>query len=165
MRRYHPLTSWRYVFAMKQIILAAALVAAHTSGASAQICERADAQSLVSSLKPIEQFKTMLRMTVVRTQTYGMASAGNPSATRQKLDVAIEEAAHRHAVEWQRNMVASWNTLPATELKGACAALNKHDNVAFMEFARTVGPLVKARNEPLLKTAATEVLGKLWPAH
>ncbi len=144
---------------MKNLILTAALLFASSSNGYAQTCDHAE--SLVSSLKPSEQFKSMLRATVQRTQTYAMASVRNPSGARERLDSAIEIATRRHAAEWERNLVASWNTLPAIDLKNACAALRERNNVAFMRFAQRVGPMVQTRNEPLLKKAAAEVLGDL----
>jgi hypothetical protein len=125
-------------------------------------CESADAQSLVTALRPETQFRAMLKMFVERTQTFQMANAKDSSGTRTKLDAALDRAVKRHGAEWERNLVSAWATLNAGELEQVCSVLGEKNNTTFMRFATRVAPAVKSKNEPLLKRAATEILGEIW---
>ena len=124
-------------------------------------CERVDAQSLVTALKPERQFRAMLKMLVVRTQTFAMANAKDSSGTDRKLEAALDEAVARYGPEWERQLVAAWGTLDEAELEQVCGALGK-DEATFMRFATQVAPAAKSKNEPLLMRAASDVLGKIW---
>lgn len=147
---------------MKRTILV--LVAAVAVGGCGQSprCAANNAEALVEALKPKEQFRSMLTMTVERTQTAAMAAARDGPAARQKLAQAVDEAVERHGTEWESNLVASWQTLSAAELQQVCSAVAKHDQDTFMQFAERLGPEVKSRNEPLMQRAAVEVLTAVW---
>ena len=104
----------------------------------------------------------MLTMTVERTQTAGMAAARDGSKGREKLAQAVDAAVERHGAEWERNLVASWQTLSAAEVQQVCTALKARDQDTFMRFTKRVGPVVKSRNEPLMQRAAVDVLDAVW---
>ena len=101
-------------------------------------------------------------MAVGRTQTAAMVKARDGASGDQKLAKAIDAAVKRHSAEWEENLVSSWQSLGAEEIGLACAALQKNDPRSFMPFAQRVGPQVQARNEPLLRSAAEEVLKTVW---
>ena len=145
----------------RPILILSALVALGGCGQSPR-CASNSAQGLVEALRPREQFRSMLTMTVKRTQTVGMAAARDGSAARQKLAQAVDEAVERHGAEWERNLVASWQTLSAAEVEQVCTALKERDQDTFMRFTQRVGPEVKSRNEPLLRRAGVEVLESVW---
>ena len=125
-------------------------------------CASRDAQGLVAALKPTEQFRAMLTMAVERTQTVAMAASRDGSAARQKLVQAIDKSVERHGAAWERNLVTSWQSLSAAEIEQVCSALEEQDQTTFQSFAQRVGSEVKSRNEPLLSTAAIEVLDSVW---
>lgn len=125
-------------------------------------CASYDVQGLVEALRPKEQFRSMLTMTVERTQTASMAAARDGSKGHEKLAQAVDAAVERHGAEWEQNLVASWQTLSAAEVQEACAALEKRDQDTFMRFTQRVGPVVQLRNEPLIGRAAVEVLSAAW---
>ncbi|QIK77987.1 hypothetical protein G7077_02740 [Sphingomonas piscis] len=131
----------------RRIFILSALVALGACGQSPR-CATDDAQGLVQALKPREQFRSMLTMAVERTQTAGMVAARDDSKSREKLAHAVTDAVERHEAEWERNLIASWQTLSAAELKQVCAALKERDQNAFMRFAQRVGPAVKTQNDP-----------------
>jgi hypothetical protein len=145
----------------RPILILSALVALGGCGQSPR-CATNDAQGLVEALKPTEQFRSMLTLTVERTQTAGMAAARDGSKGREKLAQAVDEAVERYGAEWERNLVASWGTLSAAEVEQACTALKERDQETFMRFTQRVGPDVKSRNEPLMQRAAVEVLNAVW---
>jgi hypothetical protein len=144
-----------------RILILSALAGLGGCGQSPR-CATNDAQGLVEALEPREQFRSMLTMTVERTQTAGMAAARDGSKGREKLARAVDEAVERHGAEWERNLIASWQTLGAAEVQQACTALKERDQDTFMRFTQRVGPEVKSRNEPLMQRAAVEVLNALW---
>ena len=125
-------------------------------------CKSNDAQGLVEALKPRDQFKSMLTMTVGRSQTAGMVSARDGLAAAPKLARAVDKAVERHGLEWQRNLVTSWQTLSAAEIQQVCRALQQRDEQTFQRFAQRVGPDAQTRNQPLLHRAAAEVLDTVW---
>jgi hypothetical protein len=145
----------------RPILILSALVALCGCGQSPR-CATNDAQGLVEALKPREQFRSMLTMTVERTQTAGMATARDGSKARQKLAQAVDEAVERHGAEWERNLIASWQTLSVAEVQQVCTALKGRDQATFMRFTQRIGPVVKSRNEPLMERAAVEVLNAVW---
>ena len=145
----------------RPIVILSALVALGGCGQSPR-CATNDAQGLVEALNPREQFRSMLTMTVERTQTAGMAGARDGFKGREKLAQAVDEAVERHGAEWERNLIASWQTLSAAEVQQVCAALKARDQDTFMRFTQRVGPEVKSRNEPLMQRAAVEVLNAVW---
>lgn len=142
-------------------ILTASVAVAGCGSASAQ-CVTRDAQGLVASLKPAEQFRSILTMAVGRTQTAAMVKARDGASGDEKLTQAIDAAVRRHGAEWGKNLVNSWQSLSASEIGQACAAMQKNDQASFMPFAQRVGPRVQSQNEPLLRTAAEEVLKTVW---
>lgn len=97
-------------------------------------------------------------MAVGRTQTAVMVKARDGASGDQKLAQAIHAAVQRHSAEWEKNLVSSWQSLSATEIGQACAAIQKKDQRSFMPFAERVGSRVQSLNEPLLRSAAEEVL-------
>lgn len=145
----------------RPILILSALVALGGCGQSPH-CATNDAKGLVEALNPKEQFRSMLIMTVERTQTAGIASARDGSKSREKLVQAVDEAVVRHGAEWERNLIASWQTLSAAEIQQVCTALKERDQNTFMRFTQRVGPEVKSRNEPLMQRAAVEVLNAVW---
>jgi len=132
------------------------------AGCSSPRCESPTAQSLVTALRPQTQFRAMLKMFVERTQTFAMATAKDSSGTQKKLDAALDRAVERHGAEWERNLVAAWGTLNATELEKVCSVLGNKNDTTFMRFATRVAPEVKSKNQPLLERAATEILDEIW---
>jgi hypothetical protein len=142
-------------------IVTASVALASCGSASAQ-CATRDAQGLVASMKPAEQFRSILTMAVGRTQTAAMVKARDGASGDQKLAQAIDAAVKRHSAEWEKNLVSSWQSLSATEIGQACTAMQKNDQRSFMPFAERVGPKVQSRNEPLLRSAAAEVLRTVW---
>jgi len=94
------------------ILILGALVVLGGCGQSPR-CVTSDAQGLVEALKQREQFKSMLTMTVERTQTAGMAAARIGSEAHEKLARAIDQAVERHGAEWEPNHFASLQTLSA----------------------------------------------------
>ena len=142
-------------------IVAASVALASCGSASAQ-CASRDAQGLVASMKPAKQFRSILTMAVGRTQTAAMVKARDGASGDQKLAQAIDAAVKRHSAEWEKNLVSSWQSLSATEIGQACAAMQKNDQRSFMPFAERVGPRVQSLNEPLLRSAAEEVLKTAW---
>src|SRR4051794_12929216 len=145
----------------RSILILSALVALGGCGQSPH-CASNDAQGLVEALKPREQFRSMLTMTVERTQTARMAAARDGSKSPEKLAQAVDEAVERHGAEWERNLVASWQTLSAAEIQQVCTALKERDQDTFMRFTQRVGPEGKSRNDPLIQRAAVEVLNAVW---
>jgi hypothetical protein len=141
----------------RPILILSALVALGGCGQSPR-CATNDAQGLVEALEPKEQFRSMLTMTVLRTQTAAMATARNGSKARERLARAVDEAVERHSTEWERNLVAGWQILSAAEVQQVCTALEKRDQETFMRFTQRVGPVVQSRNESLMRRAAVEVL-------
>jgi len=103
----------------------------------------------------------MLKMFVERTQTFAAASAKDSDGTRKKLEAALDRAVERHGPEWERNLVAAWATLDATELEKVCGVLGSRNDPIFMQYATRVGPAVKVKNEPLIQQAGVEVLGEI----
>jgi hypothetical protein len=146
---------------MRHTILILASVTLGGCGQSPR-CESIDAQGIVAALQPREQFRSMLSMAVERTQTIRMAVARDGSATRQKLAQAVDKAVERHGAEWERNLVASWQMLSATEVKEVCTAIKDRDQETFLRFTQRLGPEVKSRNEPLMTRAGVEVLDAVW---
>lgn len=146
----------------RPITIIVALFTLSSCGATSPRCTSNDAQGLVEALKPREQFKSMLTMAVERTQTAGMVTARDGSTAPKKLEQAIDEAVERHGDEWKRNLVLSWQTLSAAEVEQVCTALQERDQQTFTRFTRRVGPEVQSRNEPLLRSAAVEVLKAVW---
>lgn len=145
----------------RPILMLSALIALGGCGQSPR-CGSDDAKGLVEALKPREQFRSMLTMAVERTQTAGMAAARDGSDGRDKLAKAIDAAVERHGAEWERNLIASWESLSTEEVQQVCTALEERDQGTFMRFTQRVGPLVQSRNEPLMKRAAVEVLDAVW---
>ena len=101
-------------------------------------------------------------MAVGRTQTAAMVKARAGASGDQKLAQAVDAAVKRHGAEWEKNLVNSWQSLSATEIGQACAAMQKNDQRSFMPFADRVGPQVQSRNKPLLRKVAEEVLKTVW---
>lgn len=147
---------------MKRPILTLSVLVALSGCGQSPRCASNDAQGIVEALKPREQFRSMLTMTVERTPTAAMAAARDGAAAREKLAQAVDEAVQRHGAEWERNLVSSWQTLTAAEVQQVCTALEERDQDTFMGFARHLGPEVKSRNEPLMQRAAVEVLDAVW---
>lgn len=142
-------------------IITASVVLANVGNAYAQ-CATPDAKGLVSSIKPTEQFKLMLTRVVEGTKTAAMVKARDGASGDRKLAEAIDATVKRHSAEWEENLVSSWQALSADEVGQACAAIQNKDPRSFMSFAERVGPQGKARNEPLLRRAAEEVLKAVW---
>ena len=147
---------------MKRPILIISALVGLGGCAQSPRCATNDAQGIVKALKPKEQFRSMLTMIVERTQTAGMAAARDGPKGREKLARAVDEAVERHEAEWERNLVASWQTLSAAEVQHACTALEERDEDTFMRFRERVGPEAQSRNEPLMQRAAVEVLSAVW---
>jgi hypothetical protein len=143
------------------MIVTSSVVLASCGSASAQ-CATRDAQGLVASMKPAEQFRSILTMAVGRTQTAAMVKTRDGASGDQKLAQAIDVAVKSYSAEWEHNLVSSWQSLSATEIDQACAAMQKNDQRSFTPFAERVGPQVQSRNEPLLRRAAEEVLKTVW---
>ncbi|MGC5799048.1 hypothetical protein [Sphingomonas sp. NFX23] len=142
-------------------IVTATAALANCGSASAQ-CATRDAQGLVASMKPAEQFRSMLTMAVGRTETAAMVKARDGASGDRKLAQAIDATVARHGAEWEKNLVSSWQSLSAAEIGQACAAMQENDQRSFMPFAQRVGPQVQSRNELLLRNAAVEVLKAVW---
>lgn len=147
---------------MKYPILMLGAIAALAGCGQSPRCASNDAKGLVAVVKPREQFVFLLTGTVERTVTATMAKRRDGSDASKKLEQAIDEAVERHEVEWERNLVAGWETLSAAEINQVCTALKERDQETFMRFSQRVGTEVKARNEPLLQRAAVEVLKSVW---
>ncbi|MAC57846.1 MAG: hypothetical protein CMH85_07525 [Novosphingobium sp.] len=147
---------------MKRFVTIIAAFAVAGCGTMSPHCASNDAQGLVEVLRPEAQFKSMLKGVVNRTQTAKMAAAKDGSAAGQKLDQAIDDAVERHAAEWKRNLVLSWQTLSPAEVEQVCTALEQRDQQTFTRFAQRVGSKVQSRNEPLLRRSAVEVLDAVW---
>jgi hypothetical protein len=125
-------------------------------------CATVDAQGIADAVHPNTQFKHMLEGVVRSTVTAKIIMRRDGVAGSQTLSKAIEAAAGRHQAEWDRNVVASWNTLAADELGQVCTALAGRDEATYMRFATRAGAEAKNRNEPVLKRAATEVLAAVF---
>ena len=147
---------------MKRPILILSVFVALCGCGQSPRCASNDAQGIVEALKPRDQFRSMLTMTVERTLTVSMATARDGLKARVKLTQAVDEAVERHGAEWERNLVASWRTLNAAEVQQVCTALKDRDEETFMLFAQRLGPEVKSRNEPLMRRAAVEVMDAVW---
>ncbi len=59
-------------------------------------------------------------------------------------------------------MAADWQTLGAADIRQACSALKNRDQEAFRRFTERAAPEVQARNEPVLRRAAVEVISAVW---
>lgn len=155
-----PARNWggSIILRMKHPILTLAALTALGGCGQSPHCGSADAQGIVEALRPKEQFRSMLTMTVERTKTAEMAAVRDGSAARQKLARAVDNAVERHATAWEQNLVASWQRLSAAEARQVCNALNKRDQDTFMRFAQRLGPEAQSRNEPLIQRAAVEIL-------
>ena len=147
---------------MKHLIFFFSILVALGGCVQSPRCTSNDAQGLAEALRPREQFRSMLTMVVKRTQTAGMAASRDGFAANQKFAQAVDKAVERHGAAWERNLVASWQTLSATEIDQACSALQERDQETFMRFSQRVGPEAQSRNEPLMRRAAIEVLDAIW---
>lgn len=147
---------------MKRISILTAGMMVASCGISSSGCKSPDPKGIVAALRPREHFRSILTSVTERTQTVAMATAKDGSQTREKLAQAIEAAVERHDRAWEQNLIDSWSTLTADELKHVCTALNERDRQTFRKFAERVGSAAKARNEPLIGKAGAEVLGKVW---
>nr|WP_089218354.1 hypothetical protein [Sphingomonas laterariae] len=104
----------------------------------------------------------MLEAVAKRTQTAAIAAQRGGSSAGDALSKAIDAAVERHHREWERNLVSAWGTLSSDELAQVCTALGDRDKATYMKFANRVGAEVQKRNEPLLKSAGTEVLSAIF---
>lgn len=104
----------------------------------------------------------MLESAVQGTVTSAMVMKQDSAAGTENLSKAIDSAVSRHQASWDRNVVVGWSTLGSTEIEQVCAALSNHDQATYMQFAPRVGAVIKTRNEPVLRQAATEVLAEVF---
>lgn len=125
-------------------------------------CATDDAQGLVGALQARQQLRLLLKRTVERTLTSRMIAKRDGSDGCRKLAGAIDSAVERHAAEWERNMAEGWETLGAADIRQACGALKNRDQEAFRRFNERAGPEVQARNEPVFRRAAVEVISAVW---
>jgi hypothetical protein len=129
---------------------------------SAPSCATVDAQGIADVNGSQAQFRAMLEGVVQRTVTAAMVAKRDGAAGSQALSKAIEIAVGRHQAEWDRNVVASWNTLASGEIEQVCAAFASRDRATYMRFATRVGEEAKKRNEPVLQQAATDVVATVF---
>jgi len=141
-------------------LLAAALALAGCG--SAPKCATVDAQGVVGTLGPKEQFRSMLKVVTERTQTAAMVSRRDGASAPEALAGAINAVVERRHREWEQNLVIAWGTLSSDELAQVCTALGQRDQATYMKFAERVGAEVQKRNEPLLKSAGAEVLSVIF---
>ena len=146
---------------MKHIILFLGAAIGLAGCGQSPHCQTEDAKGLIQALEPKKQFTSMLTMVVKGTHTAGMTAARDRSAASEKIAQAVDAAVERHEAEWERNLLAAWQTLSPTEVEQVCAALQKGDRQTFMRFAERVGPEVQSRNEPVVRRAGVELLGTI----
>jgi hypothetical protein len=147
---------------MTRSLIVMAAMALAGCGKPAPSCTSPTAEGVVRAVQPRTQFRAMLTQLAERTQTVRMAMMRDPSRTPQRLAQAVDKAVEKHGAEWEHNLVGSWGTLNAAELKQVCEAVNGRDQSTFMRFAERIGSEVQSRNEPLLKRAGVEVLDTVW---
>lgn len=133
------------------------------SGCSAQpnLCESASASGVVAALKPKEQFRTMLTRLVGLTLTSKIAASRNDAASEEQLRVALDDVVSPNSGLWEENLIASWQTLKSEDLQNVCNAINQQNPTILMNYTTLIGPEVQRLNEPLLKSAAVDVLEQI----
>lgn len=134
-----------------------------TSGCGpAPRCVTVDAKGIAGANHSKAQFKVMLESVTQRTATAAMVLKRDGASGSQALSKAVDAAVSRHQAEWDRNVVASWNTLASGEIEQVCAAFTSRDQATYLRFATRVGKEAQKRNEPVLTKAAREVLAAVF---
>lgn len=146
---------------LRSFFIAVSLLATSACG-SAPRCVTVDAKGIADANNSKAQFKAILEGVTRRTVTAAMVTKRDGAAGSEALSKAIDVAVSRHQAAWDRNVVASWNTLAAGEIGQVCAALGSRDQATYMRFATRVGEEARKRNEPLVKQAASEVLAAVF---
>jgi hypothetical protein len=138
-------------------LIATALLATSACGSPPR-CVTIDAKGIADANNSKAQFRAILEGVIQRTVTAAMVMSRDGAAGSQALSKATDVAVRRHQAAWDRNVVASWNTLASSEIEQVCAAISGGDQATYMRFATRVGGEARKRNEPLLKQAGSEVL-------
>ena len=145
----------------KPRLLAAAMLAlASCSSPSSTENGKATDEALAAIALPEEQFRALLRQSVLVTQSAGMHMyALGLEDGCNVLDEAVDEVVGENLPQWRSNLLAAYRaSVPEEQLARAVEAGPRAAREMLAEHLPELATAMQRASEPLLKEAAVEVL-------